>query len=220
MFSSFPFESAHHNLIRKTSKALSPLQLTEVVAKRFLRDFFRTRVPKIATNDLKFGSLVLISFKTVYYLEPEHPFFDAERSLIKTTKNFSFNKSNYHCYNESCSFKDTGSCPHFVKYCVEGQEKFGMLTDIHFDISESSAVVSLQEFAYEHCDFANGVTNEDLRLAINKFNELGPLSYIVRLTEKLNCDYLYLKQLLSPCVTYRQCSETFCFSLCQIMEHN
>ena len=51
-----------------------------------------------------------------------------------------------------------------------------MLTDI-LETSESSAVVSLQEFAYKHFDFANRVTNEDLRLEINKFNKLGPELY-------------------------------------------
>ena len=96
-------------------------------------------------------------------------------------------------------------------------KKIGLLTDIHFETSESSAVVYLQKIAYKHYGFANGVTNKDLDLVKNEFNALGPLSSIVRFTEKLKSDYLYLKQLMSPCVTYRQCSENFCFSFCQII---
>ena len=220
MFSSFAFESAHHNLIKKCSKSVSPLQLTETVSKRFLRDFFRARIAKIVTNDLTFSTLTLKNHKSVQTLQPGHPLFQSEKCMIKTAKNFVFENSNYHCHDDACPLRQTGCCNHFVKYSDGHQVKFGLLTSMHFDLSETKAVLSVLEFSFKPLDFTLQVTNDDVRKVLNSLKEVCPLGYLVHLTGELDHNYVKLSQLLNPCVVYKQNNDVYCFNICQVIEHN
>ena len=177
-FSAFPFEAAHHNLLRKCSRSVSPKQLTEVIGKRFLRDFYRKRVPRMNVNDFTFNGLLLKNCQNIPFVQPNHPFYPLGDSIVKSCKHFVFDSKNYHCHDENCNYLISGNCCNFVCY-LEGENlKYGMLQSILFDMTNQSAVIGVEEFAFNYCDFASGSSDSAFK---NCLNSLGITSFVSKL---------------------------------------
>ena len=91
---------------------------------------------------------------------------------------------------------------------------------MHFDLSETNAVLSVLEFSFKPLDFTLQVTNDDVRKVLSSLKEVCPLGYIVHLTGELDHNYVKLSQLLNPCVVYKQNNDVYFFNICQVIEHN
>ena len=201
--------------MRQSPKSVPPLQFTEVVAKRFLRDFYRKRVPKISPNDLTVSSLTLKNCKTVSSLPLDHPFSPlSNTTIVKTSKHFVFSNVNYSCHDENCELSVSRSCCHFVKFVIGDAIKFGLLEKIHYNVAGSNAALTVLEFSYGAYEFPK-IVNKDIADNLKKF---GNQSFIVQLVDKLERAYVPLSSLVNPCVVYNQSNIAFCMSICQAIE--
>ena len=201
--------------MRQSTKSVPPLQFTEVVAKRFIRDFYRKRVPKISPNDLTMSSLTLKNCKTVSSLPLDHPFAPLTNTVVvKTSKYFVFSKVNYSCHDENCKLSVSRSCCHFVKFVIGDAIKFGLLEKIHYNVAGSNAALTVLEFSYSAYELPKNV-NKDISENLKKF---GNQSLIVQLFEKLERAYVPLSSLINPCVVYNQSYIAYCMSNCQAIE--
>ena len=157
--------------MRQSPKSVPPLQFTEVVAKRFIRDFYSKRVPKISPNDLTMSSLTLKNCKTVSSLPMDHTFAPLTNTMVaKTSKYFVFSKVNYTCHDENwknCELSVSRSCCHFVKFVIGDAIKLSLLEKIHYNVAGSNAALTVLEFSYSAYELPKNV-NKDISENLKK----------------------------------------------------
>ena len=201
--------------MRQSPKSVPPLQFTEVVVKRFVRDFYRKLVAKISPNDLTVSSLTLKNCKTVSSLPLDHPFAPLTNTMIvKTSKHFVFSNVNYSCHDENCELSVSRSCCHFVKFVIGNAIKFGLLEKNPYNVAGSNEALKVLDFSYGAYGFLTNV-NKDIADDLKKFRNQ---SFIVQLVHNLKRAYVPLSSLVKPCVVYNQSNIAYCVIICKAID--
>ena len=101
---------------------------------------------------------------------------------------------------------------------LEGENlKYGMLQSFLFDMTNQCAVIGVEEFEFNYCDFASGSSDSAFK---NCLNSLGVPSFVSKIGAKLDILYISLTQLVGLCGLNTQNQNKYCFKLCQTIEHD
>ena len=190
------------------------MQFTELVAKRFVRYFFRKCVPQISPSDLTVSSLTLKNCKAVSSLPWDHPFAPLTNTMIlKTSQQFVFSNVNYSCHDENCELSVSRSCFHFVKFVIGDAIIFGLLEKFIIMLLDQ-----LQPRMSLNSHIVLMISKKCKQGYADNLKKVGKQSFIAQLVDKLERAYVPLSSLFNPCVVYNQSNSAYCMSICQAIE--
>lgn len=218
-FSAFAFEAANHNLLRKSSKGTPTKFLTEVLSKRFLRDFYTRKGKNISVGEFVCGELKLRGLREINGVPVGHPLDDGVNyGLLKCAQSLRFKGKSLYCHASNCNFVASRNCFHFLSYAKDGEERVGRLNGIIF--REYSADVVLTVLRYETRNVCLSMKSGDpvLEKALRRIDSLPCIvSEIVR---AVNVEYLSVAQIEKPCVAFSNGSRLLCVQIVSFYEHD
>ena len=92
---------------------------------------------------------------------------------------------------------------------------YGMLHSVLFDVTNQSAVIGIEDFEFNYCDFASDSSDSAFK---NCLKSLGVTSFVSKIGAKLDFVYKSLTQVVGPCVLNTQNQNKYCFKLCKTIE--